>query len=147
GAQDLLDAIERISLAAAVAQGLLLNPAPDVIYGLGAELHDVEGVQYGGGVGELVGDGGLVAGEGIQRRDLHTRAERLGSVGEPVGVGLLRPARHEIEQSGADLAFGVAGQVDHAGELLGTAAPHIDVVPDVLIDPEADHAFEAGLIG
>ena len=69
---------------------------------LRAELDDVERVQDRGGVLHLVVDGALVAAERIQRRDVDVLAEVLAAVIEPVGVGLLRPAGHQVEQSGVD---------------------------------------------
>src|SRR5699024_686948 len=42
-AQESLDAIQRISLAAPAPQGLLLDPATDLIDGLGAEVRSTRG--------------------------------------------------------------------------------------------------------
>lgn len=44
GKEDVADAVERITLAAAVAEGLLLDPAADVVDCCCAQLDDVEGV-------------------------------------------------------------------------------------------------------
>ncbi len=57
-----------------------------------------------------------------------------------------RPARNQIEQPGSDSAGLVAGQVDHAGELLRSAVLHGHVVPDVLVDTEDVYAGESGLV-
>ncbi len=46
GAEDVADPVERISLAAAMAEGVLLDAATDVINRGGAELDDVERVQH-----------------------------------------------------------------------------------------------------
>ena len=50
------DPIQRVIGVAAVAQGVLLDPAADLVDDLGAELDDVEGVQDGDRVGQLVAD-------------------------------------------------------------------------------------------
>jgi len=65
GAQRGADPVERVAGAAAVAGGLLLHPAADVVQGGGAELDDVEGVDHGGGVFALDVDGVLVPVEGV----------------------------------------------------------------------------------
>ena len=50
GAENMADAVERVALAASVAEGLLLDPAADVIDGRTGELDDMERVQHAGGV-------------------------------------------------------------------------------------------------
>ncbi len=45
------DAVERVALAAAVAEGVLLDAAADLIDHGRAELHDVERIQDGDGFG------------------------------------------------------------------------------------------------
>ena len=62
GAQDVPDPVQRVVLAAAVTVDFLLDPAPDLINCLRGEFDDVEGVQDGAGVVELVIDGVLVGG-------------------------------------------------------------------------------------
>ncbi len=44
------NAVERIALAAAVAQSVVLHPAADLIHGAGEQPHDVKRVQHRGGV-------------------------------------------------------------------------------------------------
>lgn len=61
GAEDGADALERVAFAAAVPEGVLLDAAADLVDDLGADLDDVERVEDGGGVLELVVDGVLVA--------------------------------------------------------------------------------------
>ena len=70
--QDRADPVERVVFAATVAVDLLLDPAADLVDGLGAELDDMERVEHGGRVFELVVDGVLVAVERVQGRDLDT---------------------------------------------------------------------------
>ena len=53
-AQQVPDAIERVALAAPLPVDGLLDSAADFVDGLAAELHHVEGVEDGDGVGELV---------------------------------------------------------------------------------------------
>jgi len=104
GAQDRRDAVERVALAATMTQGGLLDAAAYLVDDGGAEFDYVERVEDGGGVGELFVDGRLVAAERVQRRDTDTGTEVVAALREPVGVGLLRPAGHEVEQSGTDLS-------------------------------------------
>ena len=99
GAEDVADAVERVALAAAVAQGVALDAAADVINGLGAEFDSVERVQDGDGVFELVGDRVAVSGERVQRRDLDPAAEGVIALGKPVRVRLRGPARDQVEQA------------------------------------------------
>ena len=75
GAQEKPDLIEGIALASAVTQGVLLDAAAYLTWGVASEFDDVEGVQDAGGVLELVVDGVLVSLEGVQRRDSHPRTE------------------------------------------------------------------------
>mgnify|MGYP000887559594 CR=1 FL=1 len=75
GAQKIADLIEGIALAPAVTQGVLLDAATHLTWGIASELDDMEGVQDAGCVLELVIDGVLVSLKGIQRRDLDTGAK------------------------------------------------------------------------
>src|SRR5690625_7952025 len=52
GAKDMANPVERFTLATAVAEGLLLDPATDVVNCCHAELDDVEGVQHADGRSE-----------------------------------------------------------------------------------------------
>lgn len=88
------DTVERISLAAPVAQGLLLDPAADLVDHGGSQFHAVERVQDGDRFGHLVADSVGVAAKRVQRRGLDTRGEPSASVLEPVSVSLPRPARN-----------------------------------------------------
>ena len=72
-AQQVPDAVERVALAAPLPGDGLLDAAADFVDGLAAELHHVEGVEDGDGVGELVVDGVLVAAERVQGRRPATR--------------------------------------------------------------------------
>jgi len=75
GTQVVPDPVQRVVLTAAVTEGVLLDAAADLVDGLSAKLDDVEGVQDGGGVGELVVDGVLAPVEGVQGGDLDPLAE------------------------------------------------------------------------
>ncbi len=134
-----------------MAEGLLLNAAADLIDGGGAELDDVEGIEHGDGVLELVVEGVLVAVERIEGRDLDAGAEGLVALVEPVGVDGAGPAGHEVEQPGARSSLAVTGKIDHPGQLLRPTTAVLDrlgadVMPHVLIDPEGGDAAEAGLV-
>ena len=65
GVQEVADAVERVTLPTAVAVDVLLDPAPALVEGLAGEGDDVEGVQHGDGVVELVIDRVLVAVERV----------------------------------------------------------------------------------
>jgi hypothetical protein len=90
--------------------------------------------------------------ERVQRRDLDTATELLAALLEPAGVGGSGAAHDEVEQSGLHdrlagvLRVGLAGQVDHPGQLLRSPLGRVDVVPHVLIHPEGGHPGEAGLV-
>ena len=58
----------------------MLDAAADLVDGGGAELDDVERVQHGRGVFELVVDRGLVAGERVKSCDLHVLPERFAAL-------------------------------------------------------------------
>ena len=68
GAQDVTDRVERVACAAAAAEGVLLDPAADLVDGSGSEFDDVERVEDGAGVVEVVVDGVVVSVERIQGR-------------------------------------------------------------------------------
>ncbi len=76
-AQQAADPVERVVLVPAVADGVLLDAAADLVDDLGAEPDDVEGVQDGDRVGQLVADRVGVAAERVQRR-LFDTVDELG---------------------------------------------------------------------
>ena len=65
GAQKKPDLIEGITLASAVTQGVLLDAATHLTWGVASELDDVKGVEDAGGVLELVVNGVFISLEGI----------------------------------------------------------------------------------
>lgn len=71
GAQDVLDPVPRVILAAAVPGGRLLHPPPYLVHALGAEGDDVEDVEHGGGPGQLLIDRGPIPVKRVEGRDLH----------------------------------------------------------------------------
>ena len=143
-AQEVADPVERLALAASVAERLLLDSAANVIDRSAGELDDVEGVQHAGRVLELVIDRVLVSLERVQRRDLDPLAERLAAFVQPVSVGLAGSAGDEVEEPRGRV--GSAGQVDHPGELLRAAPARVTVVPDVLVHAQDLHALEPGRV-
>jgi hypothetical protein len=66
--QHAADAIERVAGAAAVAGGVLLNPAANLIQAGQAELDHMEGIKYPRRVGQLGGQRAGIAPKRIQRR-------------------------------------------------------------------------------
>ena len=88
--------VEGIACASAVTQGVLLDAAAYLTWGVASELDDMEGVEDAGGVLELIVDGVLVSLEGIQRRDLDTGAKLFAALFEPVLVHGARPAWDQV---------------------------------------------------
>ena len=66
-AEEATDLVERIGLMASVAEGVLLDSAADFVDDLGGQPDDMEGVEYGDRVGQLVTDRVRVATERVQR--------------------------------------------------------------------------------
>jgi hypothetical protein len=93
-------------------------------------LDDVEGVEDGDGVVELIVDGVLVAMERVECGDLDVVAERGVASLQTHLVGGTGSAGDDVEELGFHLALlvpaGLSGQVDHPGELLGGAAAAVD---------------------
>ena len=91
----------------------LLDAAAHTGEGVAGQLHDTEGVQHRGGVGQLAADRVHVAAERVKRgmldadRDCHTL------VSQPVGVDLAGAALDGVEESSVQAAVCVAGEVDH----------------------------------
>jgi hypothetical protein len=111
----------------------------------------MERVEHRDSVGQLVIDGVLVAVERVQGGDLDALAECVAAVTKPGLVGLPGAARDQIEESGPDASVLIAGEIDHAGELLRAASALVDgaggdVMPDVLVDAKRGDAGEAGLV-
>ena len=59
GVQKKPDLVEGIALVSAVTQGVLLDAATHLTWGVASELDNMEGVEHAGGVLELVVDGVL----------------------------------------------------------------------------------------
>ena len=69
GAQKITDLVEGIALAPAVTQGVLLDAAAHLTWGIAGELDDMEGIEDAGCVLELIVDGVLaVPGRGPASR-------------------------------------------------------------------------------
>ena len=68
GEKGAADLVQRVVLVATPVQGLLLDAASDLIERLAGELDDVEGVEHGDGVGQLVADRVGIATERVQGR-------------------------------------------------------------------------------
>ena len=104
GAECVADSVERVVFAAAVAELFLLDPAPGLLHRLQAEFHHVEGVQYRGGVFELVADRVAVSRKGSRVAVADPAGERLTATAQPVGVHLSGAARYQVQQPGLRLA-------------------------------------------
>ncbi|KRE60115.1 hypothetical protein ASG78_15525 [Nostocoides sp. Soil756] len=104
-AQDDPHPVQLVAAAAAVSSGVLLDPAADLVDGLGVEPDDVERVQDGAGVLELVVDGVLPPVKRVQRGHLHPTSEVFPAVSEPGCVGLTPSVRDHVQQPGMDTAF------------------------------------------
>ena len=59
---------------------VLLDPAAAPVEGVAGQADDVEGIHHRDRVGELLGGGGLEAGEPVHRDDLDRVAPRLGAL-------------------------------------------------------------------
>lgn len=73
GAQDVADPVEQV--AGVAAQGVLLDPAADLVHRLAGELDDAERVQHRGGLAHLVTDRVGIPTERVQDGDLDLVAE------------------------------------------------------------------------
>lgn len=96
-AQDVADPVQPVVPAAAVAGQVLLDPAPDLIDDPGGELDDMERVEHGAGVVELVVDGVLVTVERVQGGDLDPLSDRLAPLAQPGLVRLPRAAGDQVQ--------------------------------------------------
>ena len=69
--------VEGVACAPAVPQGVLLDAATHLTWGVASELDNMEGIEDAGGVLELIVNGVLTVSplEGIQCRDLDTGAK------------------------------------------------------------------------
>ena len=85
GAQRAPHSVERVTAAAAVAQGVLLDALAAQVELLPGEGDDVERVHDRDRVGQLLDRGVLVAAEPVHRHDPHTVAEGLVAGGQPAG--------------------------------------------------------------
>ena len=103
GAQEVLDPVERVALAPAVPRGGLLDPAADLVDALGAQGDDVEDVEHGGGLGQLLIDRGVVSLERAEGGDTDAGGEVFAAGRQPVGVGGPRPPLDQVEQTCPDL--------------------------------------------
>ena len=109
------DLVERVVFVAAVAEGVLLDAAADLVDDLGAEPDHVEGVQHRDRVGQLVSDGVGVAAERVQRGLLNLPGEPVRLVVQPPLVGGAGPADDGVEQLRMQASVLVTGEIDHDG--------------------------------
>ena len=130
-AQDHADPVKRIVAATAVTGDVLLDTAPHVVDGLGAELHDMERVKHCGDIFELVIDRVLVAVERVQRRDFDAVAERFAARREPVAIRLPGASGH-LQQPRPHLAISGWGEIDHASQRFRPSATRVAIWPSIL---------------
>ena len=90
--------VERVAGAAAVAAGVLLDPASAVVQGVAGQADYVEGVHHRDRVGQLLGGGGLEPGEPVHRDHLDAVAPGLVAFGEPLLERLLGAALDHVQQ-------------------------------------------------
>ena len=113
-AEEAADLVERVVLVAAVAEGVLLDPAADFVDDLGAEPDHMEGVQHRDRVGQLVTDRVRVAAERVEGGVLDAGDERRPVLGLSASlVGGPGAAGDGVQQPGVEASVLVAGQVDH----------------------------------
>ena len=142
GAQHAADAVERVTGAAAVPAGLLLDALPAAVQRVAGQRGDVERVHDRDRVGDCLGGGGLEAGEPVHRHHLDPVPER-GCLGvEPGLEHRLGAAFDHVQQPCRAGAVAHRGEVDDHGDVLVAAA---GVSPGVLIDADHRDAVEAVL--
>ncbi len=112
---------------------------------MGAELDDVEGVQDGDGVGQLVAQCVGVGAEWVQRGVLDAGDERLGLRLQPAGVGVAGAARDDVKKAGVQASVLVAGQVHHRSRG-AVAVPDPRGAPDVFVHADRAYPFQAGRV-
>lgn len=127
------NAVERIPRPPAVAQGVLLDSATDLVQGLTAELDHGESIQHGGGLGKLVTDRVGLAVERVQCRGADPVGELAALSGQPVAVGSPGAALDQLQQRGPGAAVFVTGVIYDPGRQPG--ARQTDMRPKALIDP------------
>ena len=135
GAQKITDLVEGIALAPAVTQGVLLDAAAHLTWGIAGELDDMEGIEDAGCVLELIVDGVLaVPGRGssvaiwIPERNCSPRSSSQFSCTVPdlPGTGSTQAGRGVILP---------ACQVYDAGEFTWAPVASVLVVPHVSHQP------------
>src|SRR5690606_4213334 len=105
GVQGPAGGVERVALAAAVTVQLLLNAAAALVQRVAGQADDVEGVHHRDRVRQLLGGGGLEAGEAVHRDDLDPPPPGLVPVAQPVLERLLRAALEHRQQPGGTSAI------------------------------------------
>ena len=96
-AQHAPNPVERVAGAAAVPEGVLLDPAADLVHGVEAELHHVEGVQDADRAREVGAQCGGVTAERVQRRHPHSGAPALVTTMQPRGEHCTAATWHDVE--------------------------------------------------
>ena len=100
--------------------GVQLDPLPGHSQLVGSQVHDVERVHHLPRLRQLLGGGGVIAGESVHRHDFHPVAEGLLPGGEPAAQHLSGSARHHVQQPGGPGAVHVRRQVDDDGDETGS---------------------------
>ena len=94
------EAVKRVAPCVPGAHGVVLDTPADLIDQGRAQLHNMEGVQDGDGLGQFMTDRVRVAPERIQRGRLDPGGEIRSSLREPAGVGLPGSPRNKVQQAG-----------------------------------------------
>jgi hypothetical protein len=92
------DLVERVVLVPAVAEGVLLNAASDLVDDLGSEAHGVEGVEDGDRVGQFVADHVRIYPERVERGVFDAVPDRLMLACQPGRIRGAGSAGDDIEQ-------------------------------------------------
>ena len=128
------DPVERVVLVAAVAEGVLLDAAPDLVDHLGSQPDHMEGIQHRDRVRQLITDRVRIATERIQCGFFDGGGESVGLVLQPGLVGGPGPADDRVEKPGVEASVLVTRQIDHNRHRPVGADPA--GLPDVLIDTQ-----------
>ena len=136
--------VEGITCASAVTQGVLLDAATHLTWGVASELDDVKGTSGAGGVrGAGQAMAFLLSLEGIQCRDLDTGTEVFAALGQPVLVHGARPAWDQVQQPCRGVIL-PSRQVHDAGELTWAPSASVLVMPHASHQPPAPARLRSG---
>jgi hypothetical protein len=135
---DPADPVERIGFPAPMAEGVVLDPAADLVDAPVGQGDDVEAVRHQGRVGDTGGEGVPVSSERVDRGHRDLIPPRLGSPLEPVGHDFPGAALDNVHQA-------APVNVDHPGHI-GGVPPGAGVGECRLVHPQRGRRPGAGRV-